>query len=277
MENLAIRKGVSLVTGTCAHPAARGSQTVWKNIRSIRRYKPQQRGSLQIVAVAKPDLANRRKAELEAQGLTVSDDDSLEDVPVWITQEWTPGVLGGGWWDSDIDHIDPPTPADPEPEDSDDPWEVHVAEMKAAQQAERLALFEQAQEQVGMNYDPVPNDDDVRLIARNEGYKMDWTHEEIEEFIGHWSYEPLTVYSKEWNYDYNRYLCKAAPETHEWMQMKGLIKDDDEELLEADGLLQEDFSDFDTSKVTMSDMSALDIGQEEEELMNNEEDASENY
>lgn len=43
--------------------------------------------------------------------------------------------------------------------------------------------------QVGMNYDPVPNDDDVRLIARNEGYKMDWTHEEIEEFIGHWSYE----------------------------------------------------------------------------------------
>lgn len=84
----------------------------------------------------------------EAQGLTVSDDDSLEDVPVWITQEWTPGVLGGGWWDSDIDHIDPPTPADPEPEDSDDPWEVHVAEMKAAQQAERLALFEQAQEQV---------------------------------------------------------------------------------------------------------------------------------
>jgi hypothetical protein len=201
-----------------------------------------------VVAVAKPDLNQRRVAEEEAAGKLVEQDDEDKDLPNWITTKWKP-VLGGGWWDAtDLEIREPPRPADPEPEEELTEWEMFVKMKKAEQQARERELFEFEQAQP-WPVKALDFHDDIRLKPKH-GEKMDWTDEEIQEFIGPYCFEPLTVYSSKWNYDYNKHLCPATLETHEWMEMKGLIREDEDELEPealADASLQEDFSDFDNS------------------------------
>lgn len=190
-------------------------------------------------------------------------DKDFADLPNWITTKFKP-VLGGGWWNpKEYDPMADLIADVPEAEDPPSEEDLYVRKMKHMQQARAREKFAWEQQQVSTIM-PLDFSEDIRLQPKH-GEKMDWTHEEIMEFIGFWSYEPLTVFSKDWNFDYKANLSPYFPETHEWMEMKGLIRATEYEgEIDTDDLLEQDFSDFDTSKVTMSDMSAMDIGEEEE-------------
>jgi hypothetical protein len=82
----------------------------------------------------------------------------------------------------------------------------------------------------------------------------------------------MEVQPNSWRADYQE-LSPSVPETHEWLAMKGMIlsdedleeededrEDDEEALTQQDDALSDEFSDFDSNKVTMSDMNAMDIG-----------------
>lgn len=226
--------------------------------------KDDKRAARLITRVAKPDKTSR-DGEKEDD---VAEDDEM---PVWITQPWEP-VKGGGWWvSSDYDIVVEPVPYVPPPEHEWDENDKIAFEKKQERLKTEREAFAAGQLLVGQHkvYD---NINDIRLDNHLKFTEKAWTHEEIMEFIGPYDFRAMEVQPNSWRADYQE-LSPSVPETHEWLAMKGMIlsdedleeededrEDDEETLTQQDDALSDEFSDFDSNKVTMSDMNAMDIG-----------------
>jgi hypothetical protein len=184
--------------------------------------------------------------------------------PQFITTVIKPGVLGGGMWDPEPEDVRalPDKYEIPEPKPLDD-GELWVREMKMKQKDEARARFAEEQANIGKNTLRPHSDiwSDVRINKRGE--KLHWTDEEIEEFIGWYTFEPLQVRPLWQNYDYNMHLTPCVPETHVWMEEQGFrfYSEEDEMNLAEDSSLQTDFNDFDS--MTTADVNAVDISDDD--------------
>jgi len=134
-------------------------------------------------------------------------------IPDWITTDIEP-VLGGGIWDPEPENLKqmPDKYEFPEPEPLGD-GELWVREMKQKQKDEARARF--AEEQANIGKDRMPPLDfwsDIRVNTRGE--KLHWTNEEIEEYIGWYTFEPLQVrplWQKLRETSYCRRQCACEP------------------------------------------------------------------
>eukprot|EP00854_Cymbomonas_tetramitiformis_P026040 gene26040-31887_t len=180
------------------------------------------------------------------------------DLHDWIKSDWD-----ADWWEkSDEDYVDPIKLDPPEPvEELDEVDEISETYVKVRQELE-YCEYEADQAVVGM-FKQYPITNDIRILNRTYRNTKEWTHEEILAFIGEPHWDPLTTQCPKARNSFED-LCPSVPETHEWLEQRGMILEE-EPTPEGEVLLQADFSDFDSDKVTKMDINAFDIGEEEED------------
>lgn len=218
-----------------------------------------QRSSVKL-GVAKPDKVQQTASDwgISEEERFVVENGVKIDLHDWIKSDWD-----ADWWErSDEDYVDPITLDPPEPEEELDEVDQLSEDYVRVRQELELCEFEADQATVGM-FKQYPITNDVRILNRPYRNTKEWTHEEILAFIGEPHWGPLTTRCPKSRNTFED-LCPSVPETHEWLEERGMILEE-EPTPEGEVLLQADFSDFDSSKVTNMDINAFDIGEEEED------------